>query len=302
MLTDLAPSLYSPPSTKSSLCPENIVAMDTKVAPNSYVDVHCHLLPGLDDGAKDWAQTVAMARIAVDETIQTVIATPHQLGSYSQNHGQQIRQLAREAQDVLNHENVALRVLPGADVRIEDCMVPELVTGKILTLADQGKHVLLELPHELYFSLTPVLKELEANQFVGILSHPERNHGLLHDRKPIRSLVDQGCLMQITAGSLLGNFGKASQSLAEWMIQQRLVHFVATDAHGDKSRRPHMRRAFECIIQLSDEQNAWNLCFRNGHKISLGQDIPQGIHVPMDNLSSSWFGWKWNRRQKNIAA
>jgi len=103
-----------------------------------FVDIHCHLLPGIDDGADSWTQMLAMARIAVSESIQTIIATPHQLGVHRQNHGQLIRQRTQEVQQRLDDENVNLRVYPGADVRIEESMFQGLKSGDVLTLADRG--------------------------------------------------------------------------------------------------------------------------------------------------------------------
>ena len=269
--------------------------MNTHVNGNiGFVDIHCHLLPAIDDGAESWRQMLAMARIAVSESIHTIITTPHQLGIHRQNHGQLIRQRTQEVQQRLDDENVNLRVYPGADVRIEESMFQGLKSGDVLTLADRGKHVLLELPHEIYFPLEPVLDALSAIGLTGILSHPERNRGLLRCREILGALVERGCLMQITASSLVGSFGEASQEFAEWMISQGLVHLAATDAHGDKSRRPLMRRPFDRIVELSDEETAWNLCARNGARVSLGESIPAGQFA---SPVKPWFGWGRARRR-----
>ena len=257
---------------------------------NDFVDIHCHLLPDLDDGAENWQQMLEMARIAVRESIHTIIATPHQLGIHNQNHGELIRQRTQEVQRRLDHENIDLHVYPGADVRIEESLIEELLAGNVLTLADQGKHVLLELPHEIYFPLEPVLDALSSIGLTGILSHPERNQGLLHCREPLGTLVEKGCLMQITAGSLTGKFGKASQEFAEWMITHGLAHLVATDAHGHKSRGPLMRQPFQRIVELSDKETGWNLCAHNGARICLGQTIEARTPNLNQPRRNGWFG------------
>ena len=160
------------------------------------------------------------------------------MGNFAHNNGQLIRARTSELQQFLNNHRIALRVLPGADVRIEPGMVEKLRSGDVLTLADRRKHVLLELPHELYFPLEDVLESLRRAGMVGILSHPERNQGLLKQPRLLPPLVDRGCLMQVTCGSLLGTFGPASQQMSEWMLEQGLVHFLSTDGTGTTRRGP----------------------------------------------------------------
>ena len=204
-------------------------------APEPFVDIHCHLLPSIDDGAKSWQESLAMAEMAVADGFATVVVTPHQLGSYAHNDGDTIRQRTGELQQQLDEHGIPLRVLPGADVRIDEPLLAGIRTGQVLTLADHRKHVLLELPHELYFPLDTVLSSLETAGVVGVLSHPERNQGLLKEPQEIARLAELGCLMQVTSSSLTGTFGPTCQQMAEWMFSQDLVHFLATDAHGGQS-------------------------------------------------------------------
>lgn len=255
-------------------------------SPTSMVDIHCHLLPGLDDGAKDLEEALAMARMAVEDGISTIIATPHQLGSYRENQGDTIREAVRHFQGHLDSQGIPLTVRPGADIRIEEQLVSGLVTGSLVTLADQGQHVLLELPHELYMPLEPVLHQLRQHQFVGILSHPERNRGILNTPDVIAPLVNTGCLMQITAGSLLGSMGRPCQLLSEQLLREGLVHFVATDAHGSVRRRPRLAQAYHRITQLVDRETAQELCVHNPGRVLTGQPVPQGRRRPR---ARSWF-------------
>ncbi|MCA9185549.1 MAG: CpsB/CapC family capsule biosynthesis tyrosine phosphatase [Pirellulaceae bacterium] len=245
-------------------------------AKDGFVDIHCHLLPGIDDGAQNWDETLAMAKMAVDDGITTIIATPHQLGNYETNTGDQIRKLTAETRQFLLDHQVPLRVLPGADVRIEDDMVAMIRRWEVLTLGDHGRHVLLELPHELYFPLEPVLNELARFNMVGILSHPERNQGLLARPEVLPGLVDAGCLMQVTAGSLVGTFGPRPQQLSEWMLSHGLVHIMATDAHSPKTRRPKLARAYRRVAELQNEETASALCCEHPAAVAAGRDVPLG--------------------------
>jgi protein-tyrosine phosphatase len=254
----------------------------------SFVDIHCHLLPGIDDGATDYEESLAMARLAVDDGTTTIIATPHQLGNFGHNRGDDIRRRVKELQQRLCEASVPLNVLPGADVRIEPDMAARLKSGDVLTLGDRRRHVLLELPHELYLPLEPVLEELWRYKLVGILSHPERNEGILRKPSVLSPLVDAGCLLQITAGSLCGTFGPACREMCERLLAEGLVHFVASDAHGPRSRRPLLRRAFERIAELADEMTAVALCSQNPAAVAAGDQVRGGRRAVV-RTKRRWF-------------
>lgn len=252
-----------------------------------FVDIHCHLLPEIDDGAKDWEESLAMARLATADGIATIVVTPHQLGNFRHNSGDEIRRRTVELQQLLDANGISLRVLPGADVRIDADMVEQLAVGNVLTLGGHRRHVLLELPHEMYLPLEPLLARLSSRNIVGILSHPERNEGILRQPNVLGRLVDAGCLLQVTAGSLCGTFGPACQQLAISIIEQGLAHFVATDAHGCRSRRPLMRRAYEQVASLTDRDTAMALCSINPGLVAMGQIVPSGRRT-VPNCRRGW--------------
>jgi protein-tyrosine phosphatase len=260
--------------------------------PEPFVDIHCHLVPGIDDGAKSEKHSLAMARMAVEDGISTIIVTPHQLGANSQNDGTTIRQKTAELQRLLDDHGVPLGVLPGGDVRIGPEMIAGLRSGEVMSLADHRRHVLLELPHELYMPLDPVLDNLAKINMVGILSHPERNSGILANRKVLAPLVNAGCLMQVTGDSLTGTFGGACQELAEWMLAQGLVHFLATDAHSPKARRPQLRKAFDRAAELTEHATGLDLCCRNPALVARGEDVPSGRRAVRRGGLASWLGFR----------
>jgi len=259
---------------------------------DGFVDIHCHLTPGIDDGAKTEADALVMARMVVAEGAATVIATPHQLGNFRHNTGDEIRRRVQALQELLNVNRIPLVVLPGADVRIEADMPALLASGEVLSLGDLRKHVLLELPHELYFPLEPVLAELRKLGMTGILSHPERNRGILQRPDLLPPLVDAGCLMQVTTGSLTGSFGPDSQRLAEQMVSWGQVHFLATDGHGPRSRRPLFRTAFDRAAELAGEQAAIAMCRENPRLVAEGGNVKPGL---VEVSSPKRRGWFWKR-------
>jgi len=243
---------------------------------HSFVDIHCHLLPGIDDGAKNWDDTLAMARMAVEDGTSAIICTPHQLGNFIHNEGDTIRSLVNEVRERLIAEEIPLSVLPGADIRIEPGMVDRIHRGEVLSLGDYRRHVLLELPHELYIPLEPILGELTKRKMTGILSHPERNDGILRKPEIIEPLVEAGCLMQITAGSLCGTMGPACQTFSEQMLAEGFVHFIASDGHSPRTRRPLMRRAFVRVAELVDKATAIDLCCRNPAAVAADAPVQSG--------------------------
>ncbi len=257
--------------------------------PEPFVDIHCHLLPGLDDGPADWDETLAMAEMAAADGIATIVATPHQLGSFPGNRPQTVRSETARLQGLLDRHRIPVRVLPGADVRVEPELVAKISGGEVLTLADRGRHVLLELPHELYLPLERLLSELKQAGLVGVLSHPERNQGILRRPEIVRRLVRAGCLMQVTAGSLTGLFGPQIRGLAERLVREGLVHFVGSDAHGTHARCPVLRPAFDRAVELAGRAKARELFCTNPARLVSGKAIVAERRPARASALAGWF-------------
>ncbi len=255
----------------------------------AFVDIHCHLLPGLDDGPQSWEESLEMARMAVSDGFVAIVATPHQLGNHAVITGEVIRQRTEQFQRRLHAAQIPLQVSAGADVRIEPELVDQVRSGQVLTLADRGRQVLLELPHELYVSLDRALAELRRAGLQGVLSHPERNRGILARPEILSHLLDAGCLLQVTASSLLGAFGPQVQQLAEHIAAQQMLHFLATDAHGCHSRRPLMQQAFLRLQELAGRETALRACCENPARVLAGQEVPGGQRR-VKRARWRWFG------------
>ena len=255
-------------------------------------DTHCHLLPALDDGPADWAESVAMARCAVSDGIRGIVATPHQFGAHAANTPHRIRQTTDELQRRLEAEGIPLHVLPGAEVRLESNLAQRISADEAITLADRGRHVLIELPHEIYLPCDNLLGELRRAGLVAVLAHPERNAGVRRQPEVLQSLVSRGCILQVTAGSLLGKFGGGAQQLAERLVAGGMVQLVATDAHGVHGRRPVLNAAYQRISKLWGEQTAVRLCRDNPARILDGRDtLPVRPNVPR-SFWGSWLRWR----------
>jgi protein-tyrosine phosphatase len=260
--------------------------------PERFVDLHCHLLPGLDDGPASWSETIEMAEMAVADGTGTIVATPHQLGSHAGNHGATIRRQVAVLEEELARRGIPLRVLPGADVRIEPHLVRRILDDEVVTVADRKRHVLLELPHEVYLPLERLLAELRAAGMVGILTHPERNQGILNSPGVLRPLVEAGCLLQVTAACLTGGFGERIRGFCEQLIRQGAVSFVSSDAHGTRSRTPGLAKAFRRVSDLVGRPAAVALFHDNPARVVMGQAVEPASPVVQGGPWTKRFFWR----------
>lgn len=239
-----------------------------------YIDTHCHCLPGIDDGPATMSEAIELCRALVSDGIGTVVATPHQLGRFdNSNDANQIREAVQLINEKLYKNDVDLCVLPGADVRVDERICDLFRADKIMTLGDGRHYLLLELPTEVLIDIEPLLIELERVNLVAIISHPERCRLIVQQPHILEKWLEHSVGLQITAGSLLGEFGPAAEKAAWSFLQKGLAQIVATDAHDVCQRRPRMTAAFECIVNESGRQVARKLCIENPMRVLQGADL-----------------------------
>ena len=242
-----------------------------------FTDIHCHVIPQIDDGASSIDHSIKMARTALNDGTTSLIATPHQLGTNSRVTVGAIKEGVARLKKKIDAEKLGVTVVPGADVRIDPELPKLLKQGKVLTLADHGKHVLLELPHDTYYPIDQLLKSLRKQGLVGILSHPERNRGIIKNPDVMWDVVEAGGLLQITAASLTGAFGSSCQEIAELAVDEGLIHFIASDAHDTKHRPFGMRDAYDTICDMAGEELADLVCCENPARVFEGDDVKGGL-------------------------
>ncbi len=238
------------------------------------VDIHCHCLAGLDDGPRNMTESLMLCRVLVAEGITTVVATPHQLGCFEgRNEAATIRRAVTILNGELQKKSLPLRVWPGGDVRVDERIPALLQADRILTLADGGRFLLLELPHDTILDLRPLLQELATLSVIPIVSHPERNEYLNRHPQAVDCWFDFNAHLQITAGSILGAFGSAAEQSGWYFVTSGMASVVATDAHDLKTRCPRMREAYYAISQRLGEKTAQKLCVENPRRILTGGEI-----------------------------
>jgi protein-tyrosine phosphatase len=255
---------------------------DNHLKGQRFTDIHCHCLPGLDDGPANMTEALVLCKALVADGITNVIATPHQLGRFDGCYNaDKIREAVARLNKTLKKKSIPLTVLPGADVRVDERIPQLLESDSILTLSDGGKYILLELPYEIFVDIEPLLKELISLEVMPIISHPERHIALCRQPKVILKWLNIGAQLQITASSFLGDFGSEAQRATWHFLCSGWAILVATDAHDTNVRRPQMRAAFECISKILSEDIARLVCIENPSRVVNGRDI---LPVPVHKL------------------
>jgi len=239
------------------------------------IDIHHHLLWGLDDGSDSLETTLAMARFAVDQGITHVVATSHASTHWSFQ-PDAVAAKAAELRALLAAERVPLTLGTGCDFHISYDNLTDLhITPRKYTV-NHGDYLLIELPdYALPINLPETLYELQLLGLTPILTHPERNPTLQADPNRMVEWLRSGLLVQVTSASIMGRFGKSAQKLTQTLLKDEWVHFVATDAHNVTSRPPVMREAFEFVERKHGKDAANRLFVENPLAVFENRPLPQ---------------------------
>ncbi|WP_373893853.1 tyrosine-protein phosphatase [Virgibacillus sp. CBA3643] len=247
------------------------------------IDIHCHILPGVDDGAVSLPESLAMAREAANEGIQKIIATPHhQNGTYRNSRANIIG-----ATDYLNgklqKEQIPVEILPGQETRIYGDMLGDLKRGDVLPLNEGSGYVLVELPtnHVPEYS-TQLLFDMQIAGYKPIIVHPEKNREFLENPDKLYRMVKNGSLTQISAPSVIGKAGRKVQRFSHQLLASNQTHFIASDAHNTKRRGFHLRQAYADVRKSHGNELEYQL-MENSEALLIGHTI---LMDPPDRVPS----------------
>lgn len=234
------------------------------------IDLHCHLLPAIDDGPSSIEESEALARAFVANGITHAVATPHIHPGRYDNDIDSIRAAFEQCVEMLQQKSIPLNVAMAAEVRICPEILSMIPAGKIPFVGKkEGKSVLLlEFPHSHLLPGTEnMLRWLMDRDIVPLIAHPERNKDITYQPEKLRPFINMGCLVQVTAGSVSGRFGDKVQESARYMLSQGWVTVLATDAHNLAGRPPELHEGMDAAISLIGSAKA----------ISLVKDTPMEI-------------------------
>ena len=246
------------------------------------IDLHNHLLPGIDDGARKLEETLQFLRLARADGVQIVVATPHMKPGVYDNSREAIQKMVevvREAQRGDEAQGVTL--LPGAEVYFTADLIERARAGRLMTLGDGGRYLLLELPYQqLPMRVEESLFQLRLLGITPLMAHPERVAYYLEDIERVAASVRLGALTQVTACSITGRFGDKARDFAHAMLRRNLVHVIASDAHDVRYRPPVLSEGLRAVSALVGEAAARRMVEELPRAILEGRPIETPEPVP----------------------
>ncbi|TQR12709.1 tyrosine-protein phosphatase [Psychrobacillus soli] len=250
------------------------------------IDIHAHILPGVDDGAQTLAESMKLLEQAVKEGITDIIATPH---AYNP-HFDVPQSIVLEKVELLNAEikkqNLPINIHSGQEIRVQDSTIEKLASGEALTLAD-SKYVLLELPTANIPAYTvQIIQGILNLDKVPIIAHPERNRAIAEKPSRLLKLINHGALAQITAGSLAGHFGRNIQKQSLQLVDANLVHTYGSDVHHAKTR-PFLFDAGLRYLEKHKRLDAVDIFLENNARIV--ENIEVIILEPKELEKAKWW-------------
>jgi len=210
------------------------------------IDIHCHLLYGIDDGPRSLEDSLAMAELAVAEGITHMLVTPHHKNGKFENVKSDIISLTAELQNVLDERSIALTLFSGQEIRINGELLSDIKNDEILFVDEDNQYILIEFPTmSIPHYAESLFFQLQQKGIIPIIVHPERNQQIIDNPNVLLSYIEKGALAQLTASSYVGVFGKDIAELSSKLIKSNLVHVLASDAHNTTGRSFHMEEAFK---------------------------------------------------------
>lgn len=234
-------------------------------------DIHYHLIFGVDDGPKSIEDSLELAEASIAEGVTHIVATPHASHNYPYQAEVNRERLATLRELLKDRLTLGL----GCDFHLSFENLSEAELDPKRFTVNGSNYLLIEFPEQVHIPVyNDVLFRLMGRGVVPIITHPERNDTLLEKPAVVLDWVSAGCLVQVTAASYMGRFGKASQAFARDLTRNNLVHFVASDAHNTRTRRPAMADAFDILKKDFGQQTAERLCIHNPEAVFFGRALP----------------------------
>ncbi len=244
------------------------------------IDVHCHILPGIDDGAANLAESMALLRLAVADGIHRMVATPHINPGYFDNDQQSINQALTALRTQIEHEQLNIEVAAAAEVRVTADLMLAVERQQLPFLGRwQGQQVLLlEFPpSHIPPGSDKLIKWLAQKGILPMIAHPERNREVQSNLAVLEPFRRLGCLFQLTASSLLGDLGARHQATAQQLVQNRLYHVMASDCHNVNRRPPRLTASLSQVASVTDDGYAQSLVFDTPQMITASLDFQHGL-------------------------
>jgi protein-tyrosine phosphatase len=238
------------------------------------IDIHAHILPSIDDGPETIEESIELCKVAENDGIKTIVATPHSKDGVYETKSVEILKAVDTLNSQLEENRIDVKVLPGAEIHISEGLVESIKSGDVLTINNGGKFILFELP---FVFIPPgtdkFIFNLKSNGIVPIIAYAERITAFQRKPELVDQLVKIGARVQINAHCLTKRANPGERKCAEWLLKNRLVHFIASDVHSLDGRPPILSKALKNATRIVGEEEARALVCRNPELIINGLDI-----------------------------
>ena len=256
-------------------------------------DLHAHILPEIDDGAKNPEDTVEMARIAAKDGTKVMLATPHRKDVTERSSVSYVKEILDDMNQRIQEENIGLSLVLGMENHLDLDLPDEVSRGRALPM-NETRYILVEAP---FFGrpnyMEDVLFQLQIMGLVPVLAHPERIEAFQKDPRFLSNLIGRGMLSQITSGSIVGHFGRRVRRISNEFLRRGMVHVIASDTHFPKGpRSPILCPGIEAAANIIGVEKAQQMVQVTPKAIL--EDIPVQVELPKDSVRSNrkWFFWR----------
>lgn len=233
-----------------------------------FTDIHSHIMPGVDDGAQDMEESLAMLRMAKAENVSRIILTPHQKPGRKCVSMRGLKERMELLQENIRQQQLAIQVYAGSECLYSHDLAERLDQGKLCTMAD-SRYVLVEfMPDESWTYIRDGLYRLSSHGYLPVIAHMERYLQVVRDMDRVHELIDMGCYVQVNAGSITGAYGFGVRQTAKKLLREQAVHFVATDAHRKSGKRSvQMKNCAAYLVRKCGPEYAARLLGGNAEHI-----------------------------------
>ena len=247
------------------------------------LDIHIHILPGVDDGAQDYDDAIGMAELALQSGVTTIVATPHanQMGRFENFYTAELSRRFERLEDMLHSSRRGLRILEGQEIMASDDMVQKIKDGRLISL-NHTQYYLIEFPFDASPGwITDRLTDVIRLGKTPLIAHVERYYCVQYDPSYVYDWIEMGCLTQMNKGSVFGKFGKEVKRATIPLLNFELIHCIASDAHSAVQRTPWMRDIQKFLVENFDQEYAYRLLDDNPYRIVTGQEIRSYARDPL---------------------